>query len=228
MHVPEELWPLRHEALNSIDGLALIHHLAAQACARQLPGDMVECGVYNGGSATAIALAIRGHERRLWLYDSFQGLPHPTPRDGVEATRFAGQLVGEPDRVRNRLAEAGLASDNIVIREGWFADTFTQPKPNAVALLHIDADFYEGVQAALHCFYDSVVDGGVVVLDDFAWWEGARRAFYDFCVEHDIAPITHRHGVAGALYWFKGESYVRSHETRHVRRDSSSQPGPAD
>lgn len=59
MYVPEELWPLRHEALNSIEGLALLYNLAAQACARQLPGDIVECGVYNGGSAAAIGLAIR-------------------------------------------------------------------------------------------------------------------------------------------------------------------------
>ncbi|MDG4807191.1 TylF/MycF/NovP-related O-methyltransferase [Micromonospora sp. WMMD1120] len=219
--MPEELWPLRHEALNSIDGLTLLYNLAAQACARQLPGDIVECGVYNGGSAAAIGLAIRHHPKRLWLYDSFQGLPTPTASDDRDAARFAGELIGDPSRVRARLAEAGVRTDATILCEGWFDETFAQPGPDAVALLHIDADFYDGVRAVLRHFYDRVVAGGVIIMDDFAWWEGTRRAFYEFCVERKIAPIVHRHGVTGALYWFKDETYVRSHATRPLLRRPS-------
>jgi O-methyltransferase len=217
MRVPDELWPLRHDALNSIDGLALLHQLAAEAC-RELDGDVVECGVYQGGSATAIGLAVRGHGRRLWLYDSFQGLPAPTAADGEQAARFTGELAGDPERVRSRLAAVGLSAEAIVLREGWFADTFSQPGPERVAMLHVDVDFYEPVRAVLKHFYDRVVDGGVIILDDFAWWEGTRRAFYEYCAERGIAPIIHRRGVTGALYWFKNETYEHSHVTRTGRQ----------
>ena len=125
-----------------------------------------------------------------------------------------------------RLAEVGLSADATILREGWFAETFAQPGPDAVALLHIDADFYDGVRAALRHFYDCVVVGGIIILDDFAWWEGTRRAFYEFCVERDVAPIIHRHGVTGALYWFKEETYARSHATRPTAGPSSAEPNP--
>ncbi|MGH3938544.1 MAG: TylF/MycF/NovP-related O-methyltransferase [Pseudonocardiaceae bacterium] len=181
--------------------------------------------MYNGGSAAVIGLALKGHARRLWLYDSFRGLPPAGDRDGPQVAWFTGELVGDLAAVRRRLAEVGLSADSVVIREGWFDETFALPAPDQVALLHVDADWYEGVRSTLGRFYDAVVDGGVVVLDDFPWWEGTRRAFYEFCVERDIAPIAHRHGLTGALYWYKGETYERSHATRRVQ--SPQRPGVA-
>lgn len=185
-------------------------HVAAQLAARNVPnGVWVECGVFNGGGAASIALA--DPSREVWLYDTFCGIPAPTERDGAEAYGITGLLRGSEDVAVRKVQDAGVARERIVVRKGLFADTFQQELPECVALLHSDGDWYDSVLDTLRTFYDRVPEGGVIVLDDFGYWRGARLAFYDFCRERNLYPLLERLGISQAL-WVKGKEDNRHHD----------------
>ncbi|HJO38786.1 MAG: TylF/MycF/NovP-related O-methyltransferase [Vicinamibacterales bacterium] len=173
---------------------------------RGVTGDLVECGVRNGGSAAALSLGLPG--RSVWLYDSFEGLPPPGPRDGAAADGWAGRCRGTEDRVVAALEIAGVGE--YTIRPGWFAETFAAPPaPERIALLHVDADWYDSAIESLERFYPLVADGGAIVLGDFGHWEGCREAYYDFCRRHDLKPLLERYGHSGA-WWVKGRRHNRA------------------
>ena len=96
----------------------------------------------------------------------------------------------------------------MVIRKGLFIQTFKQTLPQRIALLHIDGDWYESVLLTLETFYPLVADGGVIILDDFGFWEGCRRAFYEFCRKYRVEPLIERVGDTQA-YWIKGKQHQR-------------------
>jgi O-methyltransferase len=174
---------------------------------RGIEGDFVECGTYKGGAAALVASNLN-NSRQVWLYDSFEGMPETTVEDGSDAVKWVGDCVASVADVEEILAKLKIKSHRVTIRKGWFIDTFKQPTSEKIAFLHIDADWYGSVKIALETFYDKVVEGGVIVLDDFGHWEGCREAFYDFCAEKKIRPLLERFENDQA-YWFKGRSNNR-------------------
>src|SRR5712691_11484421 len=145
LKIPPELVQLRRYSLSGIRVLQNLYNLGKDVTLHNVPGDFVECGVFNGGSAAAIACAFRGTTRKVWLYDSFQGLPRPQDIDGPVASEYAGDCVGSEEKVREAMRIAGFPQEQYIIRKGWFKDTFHDSLPKAISLLHIDADWYESV-----------------------------------------------------------------------------------
>ncbi len=176
---------------------------------RGISGDFVECGVCNGGSAAAFAIAFKQTQKKIWLYDSFEGLPQSGEKDGVEASKHTGQCVGSISKVQECMMLAGLHPEDYIIRKGWFKDSFMQPLPEKISILHIDADWYQSVSLCLETFYDRVEEGGAIVLDDFGHWEGCREAFYEFTQKRNIKPLLERSGHTVA-YWFKNRKNNRN------------------
>jgi O-methyltransferase len=168
---------------------------------QQIEGDFVECGTYKGGAA-AILSKYMGQDRHLYLYDSFEGMPETSPKDGAEAAKWVGKCLGTIEDVREAMKLVSTGDEQYTIKKGWFEQTFREQLPNKVALLHCDADWYNSVMLVLETFYPLVVEGGCVVLDDFGYWEGCREAFYDFCVRHNEKPLLERVGASQA-YWIK-------------------------
>lgn len=202
---PGKLRRIGRHSIVDLPRLENLQALATGLIARGIPGDFVECGTYNGGSAAAVSSVFRGSGRRSWLFDSFEGLPQTTERDGADAVEFIGKCVSSEQDVLAAMKSANVPEEQYIIRKGWFEDTFrTGPMPEQIALLHIDADWYESVLLALDTFYDRMPEGGVVVLDDFGWWEGTREAFYDFVAKRDIKPLLERVGDTQG-YWIKGK-----------------------
>jgi len=206
----------------------LFQHLVKYIATANLKGDYVETGVHNGASAVAVGRAMRCLQMlqkgmRLWLYDSWKGFPQTTTTaDGAWAMNVAGAVAGKNwgapngpapsnlDNVRQGLRSVGVdLQSSVVFRKGWFNETFAMAKPNKIAFLHVDGDLYRSVKDTLIAFYDLVVPGGVVLFDDFGWFEGCRTAFYEFFVEerHE-RPLLERHGHTQA--WFiKGKEHNR-------------------
>jgi O-methyltransferase len=174
---------------------------------RGIMGDFVECGTFKGGAAAFIAAHLKPY-RNVWLYDSFEGMPEVTSKDGEEAHQWVGDCVASMADVEEVLSKMKITADRVTIRKGWFEDTFKKSTPSEIAFLHIDADWYESVKLTLETFYDKVRDGGVIVLDDFGHWEGCREAFYDFCNERGIKPLLERFENDQA-FWFKGRLHNR-------------------
>jgi O-methyltransferase len=183
--------------------MRLCHHLATN----NVYGDFVECGVYKGGSAAVLA-AHMPPQSRLWLFDSFRGMPETTDQDGNDAKNWIGKCVASPDDVRDVMRRVCVNEDRFLIREGWFEDSFKKQLPDTVSMLHCDADWYDSVMLTLETFYHRIPQGGCVVLDDFGCWEGCREAFYSFCERHKERPVLERVEYDQA-YWIKGKTHNR-------------------
>jgi len=162
--------------------LVALYKLSEEINQRSVPGDIVECGVYNGGSAAIMASLCEKSplNRNVWLFDSFEGLPKPTDKDGEEAPAYEGWCHGDLSKVKEVLRKLRIPQSRVHIVKGWFQDTFPSAQIRDIAILHIDADWYDSVKLCLENFYDSVQPGGYIVLDDYGDWEGCRIATDEF------------------------------------------------
>lgn len=187
-----------------------LYRLARRIERERVPGDVIECGVCNGGSAALLASsATRSRlKRTVWLLDSFQGMPDITPEDGVAfggrtAESHVGQEVGSIDRVRDVLKQVGADMNRVRILPGWFRDTFASVTATQIAILNIDADWYESVKLCLDTFYDRVVAGGFVSFDDYGHWPGCRKAVDEFFekrkLPYELVQVDY------TAHWFRKE-----------------------
>jgi len=170
--------------------------LARIADIRKLPGAIVECGVWKGGCSASMMLAVQetGSRRELWAFDSFQGLPRPTEKDGTRAIQKSEEWGGggceatEEDFRETLFQIAGLKDENIHIRKGWFQDTVPPCKQEVgpICILRLDGDWYDSVLVCLEHLYDQVVPGGYILIDDYGCWEGARKATDEFRAKRGI------------------------------------------
>ena len=149
-----------------------------------IPGDIVECGVARGGSAAVMALALRGlgARRRLWLFDTFSGIPRPSAADpDFEIARnYTGSFCGSVDEIGAAFTRLGLTTENVEFVPGLFQNTLPSSAVSQIALLHADGDWYESIKATLEALYDRVSPGGVIQFDDYGHWLGARKAVDEY------------------------------------------------
>jgi len=173
---------LRYETVRSLYEYA--HAVAAQG----IPGSAVECGVARGGSAAAIALALRESDphRHLLLFDTFEGLPQPTcdNPDYERAIQFTGKCRGGIEEVDSLLRRLGLANYSLV--KGLFQETLPATETGEISLLHIDGDWYESTRVCLETLWDRVSEGGFVQIDDYGEWQGCKKAVDEFFAARGI------------------------------------------
>jgi O-methyltransferase len=163
--------------------LAALYRLSKEVERSSLAGDIVECGVYNGGSSALIAsvcLVSKNTRRNVWLFDSFEGLPPPTEMDGKKAMECGWWCHGDLKKVRKIYSKLKIDPSRVHVVKGWFHETFPTAETGPIALLHIDADWYDSVKLCLDRFYDLVQPGGYIVIDDYGHWEGCRKATDEF------------------------------------------------
>jgi len=166
----------------------LLIDLARRVVETNIPGDMVECGVSNGGSAAILAHFATHSGKKTWLFDSFEGMPPTTEEDGHAASLCIGQCVGTIDTVKKVLELVHADMSRVEIVKGWFQDTFPTVFIPQIAMLNLDSDWYESEKLCLNKFYDNVSPGGFVYFDDFFYWRGCRQAAEKFFVARAIAP----------------------------------------
>lgn len=159
---------------------------AARVCERErVPGDLVDCGCFNGGSS--VMMSTGAPSRDVWAFDSFEGLPQAGERDPDRARGWTGQLVASEAKLREAF-ERFARPERLRVVKGWFEDTLprTSPRIDRVAILHADGDWYESVRLTLESFEPKVSPGGFVVIDDYGAWEGARDATDEYRAERGI------------------------------------------
>ncbi len=145
---------------------------------REVPGDIVECGVAWGVSLAQLALLLTEDStlRHIWGFDSFSGLPHITKEDLATAdplysVKSKGGINIKEETAKVTVAKFGFdkyfISQKITLVKGWFEDTLPAYRGDAIAFLHLDPDLYESYKTALHCLWPKVQTGGVVSLDAY-------------------------------------------------------------
>lgn len=159
-----------------------LHDAVQYALDHGIPGDIVECGAARGGSAALMGLMLTNEPHRtLWLFDTFEGLPPPTTDDPDYelAQAFVGTFRADLAEVVELLKRLNLAERTRLIK-GLFQDTVPVSPVRAIAVLHLDGDWYQSVKVCLDHLYDRVSPGGVVQIDDYGHWAGARKAVDEF------------------------------------------------
>jgi O-methyltransferase len=190
-----------------------------QVLDQDVPGCFVECGVWKGGSSAIMALAVQnaGQKRHLHLFDSFEGLPEPTEKDGAYATttysggRSGGKLAtidqcrAGLDGVRHLiLDEIKVPPEFAHFHVGWFQNTIpTDAKQlGPIALLRLDGDWYDSTKVCLENLYSLLSPGGIIIMDDYFCWEGCRKATDEYRSQNNLdSPIQRIDGDAG--FWVK-------------------------
>jgi len=172
--------------------LSKLYETARQLEREGLPGSFVECGAWNGGSAALLAkVAERNQNRHIWLFDSWEGLPEPSPED-VSYRGDPGKkamILGSEEKARELIFKKfRLNPHNVHLVKGWFKDTIPSHKPamGEIALLHIDCDWYESVKLCLRELYDRVVRNGFIFIDDYGYWKGCKKAVEEFIRERNL------------------------------------------
>ena len=199
------LFRIRHHTIIDYARLHRLYDLFEEQLRSVPRGDVVECGVYKGGSAALLACAslTAGHQGRIWLFDSFRGLPQPGSLDETWRGTWlrAGDLRASEVDVRYLLFERlHLDPSSVQIVPGWFEQTLPRHVGDIdpLAILHLDCDYYDSVMTCLRALYDRVLSNGLVVVDDYHYFKGCRQAVDDFLRERSIEPIlrpTDRFGV---------------------------------
>lgn len=160
-----------------------------------IPGGIVECGVWRGGSMQAVArtLAESGAvDRDLYLFDTFEGMPPPTEVDRRFDGRSAATMLAESkpnaavwaaasiDDVRAGMDEVGYPAERIHYVTGRVEETVPGEAPERIAILRLDTDWYESTRHELEHLYPRLSSGGVLIIDDYGWWQGSRKAVDEF------------------------------------------------
>lgn len=164
----------------------------------RVPGDIVECGVWKGGSMMAIAATLQRLRdiRPLWLYDTYEGMPPATDVDRNFKGELAedrrkvmgdGWVLGRLDEVQSTMGTLGYEGDTRYIK-GLVEDTIPAQCPGRISLLRLDTDFYASTYHELVHLYPRLSPGGVLIIDDYGSWEGARKAVDQYFAEQSI-PI---------------------------------------
>lgn len=158
---------------------------------KDVPGDIVECGVSSGTSFAILCILVRhnGIKRHIWGFDTFAGLPAPGDDDLSSPASIAekGLYRASPEMVKSTLRVSGVDEDmikgQITLVKGLFSQTLSKHSGSSIALLHIDADLYESYNTALTELWPKVAPGGIVAFDEYEkqdTWPGAREAIDNY------------------------------------------------
>ena len=181
-----------------------------------IAGDFVECGVWKGGSCMMMAYMLKNlknSSRKIYLYDTFEGMSAPTSIDKVAGGQEAVDLLEKSDRgdpnsiwcystieeVKSNVQLTGFPTENFVFVKGKVEDTIPQTIPEKIALLRLDTDWYESTLHELTYLYHLLEKNGVLIIDDFGFWEGAKKAVVEFFSSKKIFPIINRIDDTGRI-----------------------------
>jgi hypothetical protein len=205
----------------TIVGDASLIDLARQVAAvlaLGIPGDFVECGVFRGGASFLMADLLRQagvRDRKVWLFDSFEGMPPAEEIDGSAARAWEVDTGGEwyfnnvtasLEEVRQGAARLGLER-YVEFVKGWFDQSLPahRNRIGTIALLRLDCDWYASVRSCLDNLYDQVADGGFIVLDDYYTFEGCAIAIHEFLGERKLS-----HRIETVMDGSNGDRYCQS------------------
>lgn len=203
-------WPSRACSMIGKKRILQLQRAAEFVIERDIPGDFIETGVWRGGACIllrAVLLAWGVIDRRVWLADSFQGLPPPDaeryPADHGQRLHEYPQLAVSLASVRANFERYGLLDAQVVFLPGWFRDTLPTAPIERLAILRLDGDLYESTIQALSALYDKLSVGGFAIIDDYGVFPNCRAAVEDFRRERGISERIYDIDGSG-VYWQRG------------------------
>ena len=209
---------LRSYTMTSAERLWSLLNAVRYVVDEDLPGDIVECGVWRGGSVMAMVEQLQRlgvTDKRIWLYDTFAGMTPPTKEDveaGTELTAaeiLAATEIGDGNNVwcvagradvEANVRSTGYPFEQFTFVEGDVAQTLRENAPGAISLLRLDTDWYESTRAEMEVLYPRLAVGGVCILDDYGHWKGARQAVDEYFERLGHRPFMHPIDYGGRVF----------------------------
>jgi hypothetical protein len=203
--------------MTSIERMYSLYNSIKYIINNNIDGDIVECGIWRGGSAMLIAkyLKIKNiRNRKIYLYDTYEGMPKPSENDtnfiGENAiVEFSKKSIGDNssswcaatiEEVKKNIYSTGFEEDNIVFIKGKVEKTIPNMLPeDKIAILRLDTDWYESTKHELIHLYPLLVDNGVLIIDDFGHWDGAKKAVIEYFNETNQKIFLNRIDYTGRI-----------------------------
>jgi hypothetical protein len=190
-------WPAIGHTMAGVKRLENLRACVQDVIDRQVPGDLIETGVWRGGSTIFMRaiLKVRGiTDRLVWVADSFQGLPQPNPdaypADAGDTHHVHPELAVSEDQVRSHFERYGLLDDRVRFLKGWFRDTLPTAPIERLSVIRLDGDMYESTMDGLVNLYPKLSRGGYLIVDDYGYSAACRQAVHDFRASEQITePI---------------------------------------
>jgi hypothetical protein len=207
--IEEEFWTIYHQCrdytMTSPERMYSLYKAVKYVVKAKLEGDFVECGVWKGGSAMVIAHTLKTlgiTDREIFLYDTYEGMSEPSEHDmknstgdGDHVRKYWEENQAEGvnkwcysalDEVRNNLESTGYPINHIHTIKGKVEDTIPDTIPKKISLLRLDTDWYESTKHELIYLYPILSDKGVLIIDDYGSWAGAKKAVDEYFEETPI------------------------------------------
>jgi O-methyltransferase len=181
-----------------------------------IPGDFVECGVWKGGSSMMIAKVLQWmgiDNRTIWMYDTYEGMSAPTHEDKDYTGKEADRLLNASDKsdsnsvwcysaleeVQVNMHNTGYNESLIKYVKGKVEDSIPGQIPASIALLRLDTDWYSSTYHEMRFLYPLLEYKGILIIDDFGHWEGAKKAILQYFSENNLNPLINRIDHTGRI-----------------------------
>ena len=207
----------RQYTMTSIERLFSLYKCVEYLTKARIPGDFAECGVWRGGSCMAMAFGLlrgRDSERSIYLFDTYEG--HPQPDTQKDSDLWGNRAIDEwqnrqieegpikwgaasLDEVRTNLLSTGYPEARLVLVKGLVENTAAANGPDRLALLRLDTDWYSSTQVALQHLYPRLIEGGVLIIDDYGHYKGQRQAVDEYFAGIGEVPLFHRIDYSGRV-----------------------------
>jgi O-methyltransferase len=201
--------------MTSIERINSLINATKYIIENNIEGDFVECGVWKGGSMMAVAHTLNHFQcnyRDLYLFDTFEGMSDPTQDDvdfsGLDAKTLLdtndknSSLIwcySTLDEVKKNLEKTGYSREKIHFIQGKVEDTIPLSAPQKIALLRLDTDWYESTKHELVHLFPRLVNGGVLIVDDYGYWQGCRKAVDEYIRDNGISILLNRIDFTGRI-----------------------------
>jgi hypothetical protein len=193
---------VREYTMTSKESMKVLYDAINYLSTNSIEGDIVECGVWRGGSSMVSALTLLNNKdtnRTLYLYDTFEGMNPPTDDDvsvSGETAKDTWQgkfkCFADFDDVNTNILSTEYPKENIILVKGMVENTIPQVIPDKIALLRLDTDWYESTYHELVHLFPKLVKGGVLIIDDYGFWKGSRAAVDQYFHENNITIFLNR------------------------------------
>ena len=182
----------------------------------KIKGDIIECGVWRGGSMLAIAdvlMEMNDTDHNLYLFDTFEGMPPPSENDISYTNRTADELLlpdvdktedliwaySSLNAVKKTMSLTNFPQTKIHYIKGKVEETLPLDSIGNICLLRLDTDWYESTKHELIHLYPKLIKGGVLIIDDYGFWKGARKAVDEYFTENNIPILLNRLDATGRI-----------------------------
>ncbi|MFI5134368.1 MAG: TylF/MycF/NovP-related O-methyltransferase [Chitinophagales bacterium] len=207
-------WRAKDFSLTTIERMYALYQATNYVVANNIEGAIVECGVWKGGSVmiSAATLKMLNAQREIYLYDTFEGMSEPTEKDvtfrdesayknwdKIKSSNSIILCYSTLDEVKKNVLSSGYSSEKFHFIKGKVEDTIPLNIPDNISILRLDTDWYASTYHELKHLFSRVVKNGVIIIDDYGYWKGAREAVDQFFKEINLKPLLHRIDHTGRI-----------------------------